>query len=573
MTVPEQVRKVPRPKNTVVIDQGRDSPRRYAVRERACIIYVKGGNPQPRNGKTIGHIVDGRFVPLQERLIENEPPMRSFGAAALVNSVAADDILQDLEAIFAVDEARQILALAILRVLKPGLTATRVQTEYNRTFVSVFYPHLSLSASTIGKLKKKLGENESKRIKFYERRMQALMADHHIAIDGTLRQDASTVNDLSSYSRKAAMRGYPEVSILYAYDVELGEPLCTTVYPGNVIDQSAFLSFVRDNKIKQGTIVADKGFSVERIRSELKANPDLHYLIPLKRNDRRIVAHNMTAFEAMLSGIDEQVLYKKEPLGDGRFLYSFRDRSRAAAEEASYLNRVKTKNKAFDFDDYEKNRKRGGLIVFESDVDMDPSVVYKTYSERWLIELVFRRYKNEVSLNTTRVQGDFSVWGDEFLNFIATLLTCRILRRLEKAKLLDEASYSDVMDDLSSAWRRTDALATPRSDDEGWVHTTKTVLTMLEALGLSEPAADSKSAEPARTRGRPKVKLEFVGPKRPRGRPRKIKVGLTEASAEAAASSEAAPVKRKPGRPKGSKNKKSLLSKDGMAPKKAPKKP
>lgn len=71
----------------------------------------------------------------------------------------------------------------------------------------------------------------------------------------------------------------------------------------------------------------------------------------------------MTAFEAMLSGIDEQVLYKKEPFGDGRSLYSFRDRSRAAAEEASYLNRVKTKNKTFDLDDYEKNRKRGGLIV------------------------------------------------------------------------------------------------------------------------------------------------------------------------------------------------------------------
>ena len=114
--------------------------------------------------------------------------MHSFGAAALVHSVA-DDILRDLEAIYAVDEARQILSLAILRVLKPGLTATRVQTEYHRTFVSVFYPRLSLSASSIGKLKKKLGENEKKRLKFYERRMQAVMADHHIAIDGTLRQE------------------------------------------------------------------------------------------------------------------------------------------------------------------------------------------------------------------------------------------------------------------------------------------------------------------------------------------------------------------------------------------------
>ena len=103
----------------------------------------------------------------------------------------------------------------------------------------------------------------------------------------------------------------------------------------NVIDQSAFSSFVRDNQIKQGTIVADKGFTIERLRTELEKNPDLHYLIPLKRNDRRIAAHDMTTFEGMLRGIDEQVLYKKVPLGNGRFLYSFRDRSRAAAEEAT----------------------------------------------------------------------------------------------------------------------------------------------------------------------------------------------------------------------------------------------
>ena len=564
MAVPEHVRKVPRPTNTVVVDQGRDGPRRYAVRSRAGIVYVPGGNPQPRNGKIIGHIVDGRFVSLNERLIENEPLMHSFGAAALVHSVA-DDILRDLEAIYAADEARQILSLAILRVLKPGLTATRVQTEYHRTFVSVFYPRLSLSASSIGKLKKKLGENEKKRLKFYERRMQAVMADHHIAIDGTLRQDSSTVNDLSAYSRKAAARGYPEVSILYAYDVEFGEPICATVYPGNVIDQSTFSSFVRDNQIKQGTIVADKGFTIERLRTELEKNPDLHYLIPLKQNDRRIAAHDMTTFEGMLRGIDEQVLYKKVPLGDGRFLYSFRDRSRAAAEEATYLQRVKTKGKVFDFTDYEKNREKGGLIVFESDLDMDPLLVYKTYSERWLIELVFRRYKNEVNLNKTQVQGDFSVWGDEFLNFIATLLTCRVVRRLEQAKLLDDASYSDVMDDLSSAWRRSDAMGKPCSDDDAWVHTTKRVLAMLEALGLSEPAASTKATAPAKPRGRPRLKPEFVGPKRPRGRPRKIKTEQVEATTETTVSSdsEAASVKRKPGRPKGSKNKKKPLPAEG----------
>ncbi|NLM78329.1 MAG: hypothetical protein GX173_09625 [Ruminococcaceae bacterium] len=58
MAVPLNVRQVERPKNTIVDDSGRDGPNRYAVRERASIKYVAGGNPQPRNGRVIGHIID-----------------------------------------------------------------------------------------------------------------------------------------------------------------------------------------------------------------------------------------------------------------------------------------------------------------------------------------------------------------------------------------------------------------------------------------------------------------------------------------------------------------------------------
>ena len=53
MAVPEYIRMVPRPVNTIVEDNGRDGPNRFAVRERISIKYVSGGNPQPKNGKVI----------------------------------------------------------------------------------------------------------------------------------------------------------------------------------------------------------------------------------------------------------------------------------------------------------------------------------------------------------------------------------------------------------------------------------------------------------------------------------------------------------------------------------------
>lgn len=64
MGVPKEIREVPRPVNTVVVDSGNDTDLRYAVRERAASgKYVPGRNPAPKNGRVIGHIIDFKYVP------------------------------------------------------------------------------------------------------------------------------------------------------------------------------------------------------------------------------------------------------------------------------------------------------------------------------------------------------------------------------------------------------------------------------------------------------------------------------------------------------------------------------
>lgn len=90
MPVPEDIRAVERPKNTIVDDSGRDGPKRYAVRERGSSKYIPGKNPQPHNGKVIGHIIDHKFVPLSNETAHKQdmPDMLSYGASALVKSVA-----------------------------------------------------------------------------------------------------------------------------------------------------------------------------------------------------------------------------------------------------------------------------------------------------------------------------------------------------------------------------------------------------------------------------------------------------------------------------------------------------
>ncbi len=273
MGVPEDIRKVERPKNTVVVDNGVDGPKRWAVRSRKSSgAYVPGKNPMPVNGGIIGHIIEGRFVPLVEPLAEKGPEELQFGPAALFRSVT-EDIREDLLSVIDAEEAYIIFVMAGLRFAHPNITNKRLSTDYNRSFFSIFYPGIPISANTVCLLLQRLGMDGEKRRLFYELRMRRVMEEHHIIIDGTLKQDNSIVNDLSDFSHKARTKGCKDISVIYAYDIETMEPICCQVFPGNTIDSKAYSTFIRDNDIQKGILVTDKGFPPSKIRDELEARP------------------------------------------------------------------------------------------------------------------------------------------------------------------------------------------------------------------------------------------------------------------------------------------------------------
>ena len=514
MGVSEKIRSVDRPKNTIVLDSGRDGVNRYSVRERLGVKYIKGGNPQPENGRVIGHIINEQFVSLTDRM-SDLPDCLSYGVAAFAKSIS-DDLFDDLLAVYPPNEAAMTMASAMLKVARPRIAANRYSTHYGRTFVSKYYPNVAMSKNSVGSLFKKLGMDGKKRKAFYASRIARVAPNHHIAIDGTLKQDTSTVNDLSAFSYKARVKGCKDVSVIYAYVIETMEPLCAEVFPGNCIDACSFSAFINDNNIKEGVLVADKGFPISSVAGDLKDRPNLHFISPLKRDDRRILENGMLGFDEVVTGTDKSVVGKKEALKDGGYLYSFRDSYRASKEERSFITNSK-KKKSFDSEKYMSHKDKYGLIVFESDLDLSLSQVYKCYEDRWLLELLFSLYKGEEGLDQTNVQGDYSLIGAEFVNFIATVMTSRMVRKAGDAKLLDVMTYGDLMDDLSSAWRQSDSTDKPRSADKKWVHTLPSVLVLLEKLGLSEPLIkESKKV------GRPKKeKTEPEKPKKPRGRPRK----------------------------------------------------
>ena len=518
MPVPQEILSIPRPVNTIVEDRGRDTPKRFAVRERSFIKYVPGGNSQPHNGKVIGHIVNGEFIPIQGRLSQ-EPTVLSYGAPALIKKVA-EDIYSDLLDIYDINTSTSIMAIASLKIMYNNIAANRMHSFYKKTFLSKFYPAAALSSNSISKLYELIGINNDKICKFYEKRILKIVADHHVVIDGTLKEDNSKVNDLSAFSYKSRIKGTKDISILYAYDIDLMEPICATVFAGNIIDASAYKTFITENKIENGIIIADKGFPPSKIYDN---RPNLHYITPIKRNDKRIHEYNLTDFEGELSGLSDIVYYKKIKISDNLFLYSFLNQKDANNEAIAYGQKT-NKEKSFDPEKYKKKKDLFGVIVLESDLDIDPKIIYSSYEDRWLIELVFRRYKSDLCFDDTRVQSDFSVRGAELVNFISTLITCRIIRIAEKTGLLEQMTYGHLLDELKSAWRKIDAPEQATSDDGFWMNMTSLTITTLETLGLSK----AKTKPEARKRGRPrKNPVEEPQPKRPVGRPRKNPVEET----------------------------------------------
>lgn len=552
MSVPIEIRQVSRPVNTVVCDCGRPGPKQYIVRSRLGVKYVKGKNPQPKNGPVIGYIFEGKYVPKFNRCASEGPSSLSYGSSVFVQKLSSD-LFDDLLTVMDIKDAAMIMAIAQLRVAYPGLKQGRISTRYEESWIQKFHPGFGLTRGTVKDLMKRIGQDDKVRQKFFEKRLARVCSEHHVAIDGTLKQDTSTTNSLSAYSHKARIRGCKEISILYAYDIDAMEPICAQVFPGNSIDAASYRQFIRTNKITRGIIVADKGFPPKEIAEELKANKNLHFLTPIKRNDVRIKKYEMTQFADALEGFEKTILYKKATIDNGRFLYAFQDVEKNGYLKRNYIEKKKQEGE-FNAEELREEEPLFGTIIFESDQDTEPATIYRSYQDRWLLELVFRFYKNDEELTETNVQGDATVIGSEFINFISTVITCRAVEEMQKAGLLKEYSYGEIMSALACVWRKVDAPDIASTIDDGWVNRIKWRMKIMEALGLSIPEPTQEKRKPGRPRKNPLPDQDK--PKRPRGRPRKAKTEGTQTATPRKRGRprihpiEVNPIKRPRGRPR-----------------------
>ena len=169
------------------------------------------------------------------------------------------------------------------------------------------------------------------------------------------------------------------------------------------------------------------------------------YLIPVKLSSALIDKHRLDrSYTSAFKYEEDSIRCKKVTAGNGRFFYAFKSSEMKAAQDRGYVARAFEKG-SFREGKYEKKESRFGLIVFESNADLNPKDVYRAYKERWEIETLFNNYKNILSRHEVNVQGDYRLFATEFVNFLSSIISLRIKRMMEKLKLDERYTKRQVM--------------------------------------------------------------------------------------------------------------------------------
>ena len=431
MAIPQDILKL-KPKNTRVKETSK--PGEYNVIKRTSKRI--NGKIKPVELGVIGKIIDGIYYPLETSNYEIDS--KSYGHVKLVDNLSRD-LFADLCKVYPIEDAKKIYLIALLRATNEDIKNYELEIEYKTSFASEIFPKVALSDDTISNLLDKIGKATTKIDNFMFNRIEAI-ASKNVVVDGMLKSNTSITNDYSEFSRKGRIKGTKDISLLYAYSLDIDEPLAIGVYPGNMLDSTSFSDFISNYSLDNSFVILDKGFDVNYLKEDMAKS--FSYLIPIKTNREVSKEIKNEKFDESFA-FDKDTIRGKHFIKDNKHYYAFISTDEKINQEKGYLDRNIRKD-TFSEDAYQEKRNDFGLIIFESNVgNLDLNSVYKAYKQRWEIENLFRKYKNILDQSEVNVHGDYRLYATEFINFISSIMTMRIRKQILKLKL--EKKYSQPM--------------------------------------------------------------------------------------------------------------------------------
>jgi transposase len=370
--IPEEIKKVVRPKSTVIKHIGNN----FYVYHRTSILV--NGRHIPKENGCVGKIINNKFVENNTSISKQPASFLDYGNVKFVVN-STKDLLAELKVIFDENDSNLILVLAIIRVLYDQVLSHAIE-YYRDSYLHIIFKEMSLNEKTISEFLHQLGLHYGKIMEFTQNRSKK--TNNHILIDGTLKSNESKTNTYSAFSRKARIKNYEDISLIYAYDVEKCEPIGAKIFPGNVLDKTSFIQTVKDFGIKKGLIIGDRGYISEENLIELD-KMSVKYLLPLPSNSKKIPEYIYgKKLDDVFNSGEDVVSGLKVKLGAGKYLYAFKSEEIKTYENKIFMKKIADKIEGYTLEKYEESKKSFGLIVFYSNLNSDIQKIYSYYEER-----------------------------------------------------------------------------------------------------------------------------------------------------------------------------------------------
>ena len=130
MAVPKEILSISRPKNTIVYAYGKNKDR-YAVKQRTGCKYINGRS-LPITSSTIGHIINGKYIPINNNL--KSLSVSSIDLKDWANIILCDiifkDIYEELKHVYNEKDSLTIYCISILHVCYAGIKDYELKEAY-----------------------------------------------------------------------------------------------------------------------------------------------------------------------------------------------------------------------------------------------------------------------------------------------------------------------------------------------------------------------------------------------------------------------------------------------------------
>ena len=464
MAYPDWVEKQKRPGTNITVSKGK-----YYLYECRSVYDKEKKRARKITGKYLGRITEEGLIPPKEKKeTANTYCVKEYGASSVLLKMGTD-IHADLKEAFP-DKADELMTLAILRLIE-GCPFKRLDLLYEKSYLSELFPGLPMSSSSLSGFLRSVGSQREKIVRFMN---QMTGGSEHILFDGTSIITKSENLDINRVGYNSHREFDPQINLLYAFSCEQKRPVYYRIVAGNVRDVTSFKQAVSESGIQDVTVIADKGFG-SQANFELLEENDLRYIVPLRRNnghfDRsKLKTGDKSSFDGHFM-FQKRVVWFYEYVEEGARYIVFQDSNLRMKEEADYIQRIEAQQENYTMEGYMEKQYDFGTILFRTNREDPPDVIYKLYKARAEIEQTFDFLKNLLDADTLYLQDKYAAEGWAFINHLSLLLTYLVYDNLRRANLLDKFSIRDFITHLKyifmvktkSSWSLPRFPARPRS--------------------------------------------------------------------------------------------------------------